>query len=342
MTHRSRYQAVATLLILMLIATTASCGGGGSGSDSASSTAAAAEEEVDSSTDESSKVDITNAIFTELSPDCADYIADYTASVLDMQRSLGFGAEVTMTADDDSCDLLSNNIPNHDFNDDSAAFATNVATVNQSFTLPRNPALGAEPTALSQRTYDGIMLNGVPLDLLSAGCYAPNHPLADVDGNVHIGCNTDDPWLLDPLGTTSKFGADQHNAHTQPNGSYHYHGNPHAMFDDHPGPYGSPVIGFAADGFPIYGSYFYDEDTGSVRMALSGYTLKPGSRPESAYDPGGSYDGTYIDDWEYTASGDLDACNGMEINGQYGYYVTDRYPWVIGCLSGVPDGSFDK
>lgn len=186
------------------------------------------------------------------------------------------------------------------------------------------------------------MFNGVPLDLLSAGCYRPNHPMADADGNVPIGCSTNDPWLLDPLGTTSRFGADQHNAHTQPDGFYHYHGNPQAMFDDYPGPLGSPVIGFAADGFPIYGSHFYDQDTGSERKALSGYTLKSGTRPDSATDLGGSYDGTYVDDWEYTASGDLDECNGMAVNGQYGYNVTDSYPWVMGCLSGVADGSFDK
>ena len=38
-------------------------------------------------------------------------------------------------------------------------------------------------------------------------------------------------------------------------GSYHYHCDPNALFDDVPVGEGSPVIGFAADGFPIYGSY---------------------------------------------------------------------------------------
>ena len=115
------------------------------------------------------------------------------------------------------------------------------------------------------------------------------------------------------------------------------------MFDDNPGADGSPVIGFAADGFPIYGTYFKDPTTSQVRKAVSGYSLKTGSRgTRSNTNPGGNYDGTYIDDYEFTNAGDLDQCNGMTVNGQYGYYVTESYPWVIKCFSGVPDNSFQK
>lgn len=122
---------------------------------------------------------------------------------------------------------------------------------------------------------------------------------------------------------------------------YHYHGGPNAMYDDAPGPNGSPVIGFAADGFPIYCSYFPDSSTGAVRKAISGYTVKNGSRgTRSDTNPGGEYTGRYNDDWEHTDAGDLDECNGMTVNGQYGYYVTDSYPWVIKCLKGKPHASF--
>ncbi len=208
--------------------------------------------------------------------------------------------------------------------------------------MPRLPTKANSTTELSQQYFNAIMLNGVPLDLLSAGCYKPEDRSADVDGNVQIGCTLQDGWLLDPLGTESSFGADEHNAHTQPNDLYHYHGDPQAMFDDNPGPNGSPVIGFAADGFPVYGSYFLDGRSGTVRKALSGYALKSGMRPNTASDPGGSYDGIYRDDWEYLNQGDLDACNGMTVDDQYGYYVTDTYPWVMGCLSGAQQNSFRK
>ena len=54
-----------------------------------------------------------------------------------------------------------------------------------------------------------------------------------------------------------------------------------------------------------------------------------------------NYDGQFRGDYEYVAgSGDLDECNGMVVNGQYGYFITDAYPWVLGCYSGTPDESF--
>ena len=135
--------------------------------------------------------------------------------------------------------------------------------------------------------------------------------------------------------------ADSHNAHTQPSGAYHYHGNPKALFDDHDNKMASPVIGFAADGFPIFGSYF--DDNGTIRKATSSYQLKQGNRPSGAGNPGRTYDGTFVDDYEYIeGAGDLDECNGMSVNGIYGYYVTDSYPYLLGCFQGTPNTSFRK
>ncbi|MEQ9349727.1 MAG: YHYH protein [Alphaproteobacteria bacterium] len=285
--------------------------------------------------------DLTAAVLTNRSADCADPVTIATGRAADIQRGLTFAGAVVITADEESCRLLSNNIPNHDFNDASARFAHGVQEVGHSFTIPRRPVAAARPTALTHRSYDAVMLNGVPLDILSAGCYRPNERGADRDGNVAIGCQADSRWLLDPVGVSHRFGADRHNAHTQPDGSYHYHGNPMALFDDHPPAEGSPVIGFAADGFPVYGSWFRDE-AGALRKAVSGYELRKGERPSSARDPGGFYDGMYVDDYEFTGRGDLDPCNGMTVNGQYGYYVTDAYPWVLRCLAGTAHPSFAK
>lgn len=301
--------------------------------------------------------DITNAVFSNRSSDCADYTNTYVALVLDIQESREFEADVLITSDSDSCTFTSNSIPNHDFNDETANFAEGTAQteeVDLAFTVTRSPSFASTVTPLSQSVKNGVFLNGVKLDILSAGCYRPSSALAGEDGNTAIGCLDGSAWLLDPLSTELKFGADQHNAHIQPGGQYHYHGNPKAMFDDFPGSEGSPVIGFAADGFPIYGSYFYDETSGSVRKATSSYQLKAGNRV-ALYDPyvgeelnpsdnalnSAGYDGSYVDDWEYVAgSGDLDECNGMTVNGQYGYYAIDSYPWVIKCFKGTPHESF--
>ena len=106
----------------------------------------------------------------------------------------------------------------------------------------------------------------------------------------------------------------------------------------------SGVIGFAADGFPIYGPFI--DENGSIRRVTSSYVLKSGARQnqsgEGAF-PGGTYDGTYTDDYEYQAGiGDLDECNGMMINGRYGYFVTSTYPWIMKCFKGSPESSFRK
>lgn len=280
-------------------------------------------------------IDITDAIFTNTSSDCADYDNSYEADVTDVQEATDFVLDVVISSDDDFCMIASNNIPNHDFNA-TGNFATTTIEVSQEFTIARSPVAADATTALSQQQYDVIMLNGVPLDILSAGCYENGE-------NVQIGCRVEDDWLLDPLGTDSAFGADSHNAHTQPTGVYHYHGSPEAMFDPLDDSAASPVIGFAADGFPVFGLYFTETD-GTISKATSSYSLKAGSRGETTdSNPGGDYDGEYIDDYEYIAgSGDLDECNGMTVNGQYGYYVTESYPWVIACFSGTPDSSFDK
>ncbi len=288
-------------------------------------------------------LDITNTILTSTSADCADYANMYFANVNDIKRSLAFKMDVDITEGSGSCTMVSDGIPNHDFNQSSANFAHDVKEISATFNIPRSPQKTTTPTQLSQGSYDAVMLNGVVLDILSAGCYNPNGQMADKDGNVAIGCTTADDWLIDPLGTSGGFGVDIHNAHTQPDGRYHYHGNPNALFDSNPGENGSPVIGFAADGFPIFGTYFKDPSSGTVRKAVSGYTLKSGSRgTRNNTNPGGTYDGTYVDDYEFTSAGDLDECNGMTVNGQYGYYVTEAYPWVLKCLSGTPDPSFNK
>jgi hypothetical protein len=291
--------------------------------------------------DSTAEVDITDVILTNLSGDCADYSANYTATVTDVKRDLPFVAQFAVSDDASSCAVTANDIPNYDFNDGTGHFAEPVATQNISLSVPRNPTPASTKTDLSLLTYNAVMLNGVVLDQLANGCYKPDDVAADKDGNVANGCGLWTDWRLDPMGTF-EFGTDSHNAHTQPGGFYHYHGNPNALFDPEETDQGSPVIGFAADGFPIYGPHYIDAATGEMLEATSGYTLKAGDRPAGDSSPGGSYDGTYIQDYEFTGAGTLDECNGMSIDGQYGYYVTSSYPHVMGCYTGTPSLSFFK
>ena len=122
------------------------------------------------------------------------------------------------------------------------------------------------------------------------------------------------------------------------------------FYDDECSKHGeSSVIGFASDGFPIFGPCFKDA-SGQIRAAESSYVLKSGKRQAigtytTPYKVGNvkndNYDGQFIGDYEYRLGvGDLDECNGMTVNGQYGYYATGGYPYVLACVSGTPSRSF--
>lgn len=284
--------------------------------------------------------EITNVLFTNNSANCADYSNQYKSSVKDVNENQGYAGDLVITLVGENCVFNTNAIPNHDFNDGGRTFRNPVSEQNISYVIPQKPTPASKVTELSLRSDNAVFLNGVKLDLLAAGCFGI--------GNGFIGCHdTDQPFRFDPMSKLNSFGTDSHNAHTQPDGTYHYHGNPLAMFSSD-GKSASPVIGFVADGYPIYGSYF--DDNGTVRKAKSSYVLKQngGARADVTFDgdsyaPGGNYDGKFVDDFEYIKSeGDLDQCNGMTVNGQYGYYVTDAYPWVLKCFKGTPDASFNK
>ncbi|MBS0204833.1 MAG: YHYH protein [Planctomycetes bacterium] len=95
--------------------------------------------------------------------------------------------------------------------------------------------------------------------------------------------------------------------HPQQTGVYHYHKYPSCVKSPFPddGKQHSPVIGFAWDGFPIYGPY---QDAGVMARDLKGTVA-------------------------------LDVCNGHSDKQRgYHYHVTPgRFPYVIGGYAGTPD-----
>jgi hypothetical protein len=143
-----------------------------------------------------------------------------------------------------------------------------------------------------------------------------------------------------------------------PNGEYHHHVSPACLYDHTADQQHSPLIGFAFDGFPIYGAYGYTNTDGSggISRMRSSYglrsisersTLPDGTVLSAAqYGPaiGGQYPlGAFIEDHEYVeGSGDLDEHNGRFCvtpdypGGTYAYFVTlgddlqPAYPFVIG------------
>ncbi len=275
---------------------------------------------------------ITGARFSNRSDQCADYVGQYAASATDILRSINFEAAINIDEPVTNCTISSNSIPNHDFNDGQRAFPNETGEVAVTLTFPINPVAAGTPTPLSIQYDNAILLNGVKVDILAAACLNV--------GDERTGCNAQNqPYRFDPMHAENGFNIDSNNAHTQPNGAYHYHGPPPITSGSSTEVSG--LIGFAADGFPIFGSWFNDGT--AIRRAQPSYQLKSGTRSTGRVEYDVAYDGAFRDDYEYVdGSGDLDECNGMTVNGQYGYYVTEGYPYILACFTGTPDRSFEK
>ncbi len=309
---------------------------------------------------------ITDIILTNHSPYCKDYVGVYCAYVTDVNAFGGLDARtpsnstvvstqssgIEHTANfsiehiGDRCKWITDAIPNHNFNNSKGSkFPKRVQEQNYTFYVPDTPTEAEEKIPISLQYFNAILLNGALVDLLSDGCCCDGSTDPGYCGEI-IGCkDISNPWRKDPMYKNGEFQTDTHNAHAQENGTYHYHGPPNALYELS-GNSTSAVIGFAADGFPIYGPYV--NINGTVREVRSSYQLKQGARPDDScptIKAGQTtyYNGKYIQDYKYVkGSGDLDEFNGMEIDGHYGYFVTSGYPYMIKFFKGIPDESFRK
>lgn len=160
-------------------------------------------------------------------------------------------------------------------------------------------------------------------------------------------------WQYEPRSGSIALGIDVSHAHVQPTGAYHYHGLPTELLsavkleaNTH-----SPIIGWAADGFPIYAVYGFadpQESNSSITKMTSSYRLIDGNRP-GGDEPDGKYDGTFVGDYEYVAgAGTLDECNGRFgvtpdfPDGTYAYFLTEDWPVIPRNFRGTPAKSFER
>jgi hypothetical protein len=236
--------------------------------------------------------------------------------------------------------MTGNGIPEHSVV--GGNFATPISAQSLSVTFPLAPAISSPTgTALVRKPY-GFALNSVKLDPGTDGtCSSTATSTAPGGGCVAIMGR--DPWNLEALGGAFKFGADENNAHVQPNGQYHYHGMPEGSLAK--AGMAVTLIGFAMDGFPIYARYGFTTATDAsspVKVMTSSYQKK--ANPDAGRPPVDIFPmGTFTQDYEYVAgSGDLDECNGRTgvtpdfPSGTYHYLITDTFPFIQRCLKGSP------
>ena len=250
----------------------------------------------------------------------------------------GVESKVTITIEGDKRVIASNGVPDHATgrfpNRDNP---NRVAEQRYRFTVPLHPTPAARPYRYGNQLF-GIALNGVVFDPATAEAWK---------NDMSSG------WHYDAKGGAFSLGLDTNNGHVQPSGAYHYHGVPSALLARlSEGKARMTLLGWAADGYPIYGKWDYKDPkdaSGPVVALRSSYRLKKGKRPGTDGQPGGAYDGVFVEDFEYVAgAGDLDECGGRVgvtpefPGGTYHYVLTEDFPFIPRLLKGRPDASFSR
>lgn len=242
----------------------------------------------------------------------------------------------------------SNNIPGHDYGPFGGG--NTIEAQDFSYSMCLYPELGSSVTELTEDPLTPACGNGIIFGVSMQGVnYSPFARLYWVNPNT-MEENTD--YVIEADFTLNM---DVNGGHVNAAHRYHYHNIPIDYFVndlDIDGSAHSPIVGYAADGFPIYYKYLYSDaanPAGGVSAFASSYALKSGARPGNGIDaPDGQYDGTYVQDYEYRASlSELDECGGRfgitpeYPEGIYYYVLTDNWPYIPRCLKGLRvDNSF--
>lgn len=244
-------------------------------------------------------------------------------------------AEVKIYTEGEYRFIESNGVPDHDHGEFPTRGNPNAIRPQQHrYRVPLSPVAADEPTHAHGGIF-GVAINGIPFEPGTAERYQNNRQ---------------SNWHYEALTGHLNLGIDENNAHVQPSGTYHYHGLPTGLIHKHGDEEGITLLGYAADGFPVYSNIGYatasDSKSGLKELKTS-YSLKQGTRPVGDDGPGGEYDGRFTQDWEYIeGAGDLDEFNGRfgvtpeYPDGIYHYYVTDEFPYISRMFKGKPDETF--
>ncbi len=236
-----------------------------------------------------------------------------------------FGTQVTVTVEGDSRTIVANALPDHETGQfPNAGNPNTISEQDVTYQYTTNPVFTGDAT--EART-TGVAVNGVKFE--------PGTAETVTCDNV--------TYRVEALQDVYNLGLDFNNAHVQPTGEYHYHGASELLADAYATEDDLVHVGFAADGFLMYYS-----KSGAY---ASGYELSSdlregsncvGSGPlggDTVEVEGTTPDGVFTSDWVWSeANGDLDACNGIEIDGTYAYVVTDEFPYISRCLNGEVAG----
>lgn len=232
---------------------------------------------------------------------------------------------------------------------------------NYVFKIPRIPTQQTGTKTAIPKGITGFWIDGVPF-------YHPGDGLSYSTSGANDSGTGDGIWnrnavlaengtLDSNLGHTSGTSPGKYHTHQRAKGLLNYFGDTSSKH--------SPIIGWAWDGYPVYGPYGYTTPTDSnsaIKRMVSSYQTRSitqrhatptndgagGTTALSASQYGPDVNGTYplghyLEDFEYiTNLGDLDLYNGRFCvtpeypAGTYAYFVTidgssnSAYPYIIG------------
>ena len=237
---------------------------------------------------------------------------------------------------------------------------------NAIFKIPLNPTQNTGNPTPTTGGNIGIFINGVALFDYRDGVSWNNAQQKLCGGPIQPPCMGDGLWNRDAV-VAERVGFDCAKGHPAM-GNYHHHQNPSAFkldlnvistvcnLYDADGLYvidsskHAPLIGYAYDGFPIYGAYAYKnlDGTGGIVRMKSSYRLKTMTTRTNGPAVNSTYPlGIFKEDYEYIApttgqTDYLDEHNGRFCktpeypNGIYCYFATvdanwnSAYPYVVG------------
>lgn len=227
--------------------------------------------------------------------------------------------------------------------------------------FPRTPTLPTTKVISPKVGEIGVLTNGIMIYGLG-DAYSWN-------GTANVQMGGSGIWNRE-VGLGEGFTLDTaFGAHPQQQGVYHSHTTPYRLYKNVPVTTHSPIVGWAFDGYPVYGPFGYtsamDATSGISRMK-TGYSMRNiTTRTTYSAIPGGGGNttqtgppvsatypiGTYCEDYEWLPSnGDLDENNGRTCvtpefpGGTYAYFITvdaagkGVFPYYIGVYyHGQPD-----
>ena len=244
----------------------------------------------------------------------ADYTGEYTIS------DSNYGTEVEVTIADGVRTIISNALPNHE----TGQFPT-VGNPNTISEQDKEWTLTTTPTYLGNETWareSGVAYNGVKYELETA---------------ERVTCTSGETYRIEAQQSMFNLGLDFNNAHVQPTGEYHYHGVADVLVDNLEGD-DVVHVGYANDGFPIYysklGTYTPSYTLSTDEREGTSCTYEARTTTDVVIE-GTTPDGTYDLDWEFNQDlGNLDACNGAYVDWEYGYFITEDFPYGPRCMNG--------